>query len=99
MPVDNPVDNNRKEGKRRQPRTPRHPSDAFVIDRARKIRAEDGPDAAQAYLRTVAANYGDMERDEQLRRLEQGMTPAERAQLREAAAVVAQDAAAEVGEP
>jgi hypothetical protein len=86
MPADNDQPSRRKgrEGKAprqsRPPRTPRHPSDEFVIKRAREIQAEGGD--AQAYLRTVAANYGQMEREDQLRRLE---------------AIIAQDAAAEDG--
>jgi hypothetical protein len=82
--VDNPVDNKRREGKGRAPRTPRHPSDEFVVQRARQIRAESGPDAAQAYLRTVSERYGQMSQQEQLRRLEE---------------IIAQDAAAEDGGP
>lgn len=82
--VDNPVDNNRKGRKGRAPRTPRHPSDEFVVNRARQIRAKSGPDAATAYLRTVSERYGQMTRDDQLRRLEE---------------IIAQDAAAEGGDP
>jgi len=81
-----PKNRTQREGKAprqsRPPRTPRHPSDEFVIQRARQIRAESGPDAAQAYLRTVAGNYEGMSKAEQLRRLE---------------AIIAQDAAAEDG--
>lgn len=84
--VDNPVDSKRREGKarapRRRPRVPRHPSDEFVIRRAREIRDSQGTDAARAYLRTVADNYGQADRADQLRRLEALMTPEERAQLR-----------------
>lgn len=83
-PVDNPVDSKRREGKRRAPRNPRHPSDEFVVNRARQIRAESGPDAATAYLRTVSERYGQMTRDDQLRRLEE---------------IIAQDAAAEGPKP
>lgn len=80
--VDNPVNSRRREGKGRAPRTPRHPSDEFVVRRAREIRDDQGPDAARAYLRTVAENYGQASREDQLRRLEALMTPDERAQLR-----------------
>jgi hypothetical protein len=79
---------NRTEGKGkahspgRPPRVPRHPSDDFVVQRARQIQAEDGPEAARAYLRKVGENYGQADREDQLRRLEEGMTPEERAQLR-----------------
>jgi hypothetical protein len=88
MPADNDQPSRQKgrEGKAprqsRPPRTPRHPSDEFVIQRARQIRAESGPDAAQAYLRAVSERYGEMSRDEQLRRLDE---------------IIAQDAAAEDG--
>lgn len=90
MPPDNDQTSRRKgregkaQGRSRQPRTPRHPSDEFIIQRARQIRAESGPDAAQAYLRTVEANYQGMSRDEQLRWLEER---------------IAQDDAAETGDP
>jgi hypothetical protein len=87
IPVDNPTNQSRKGKGRnpsRPPRNPRHPSDAFVVDRARQIQAEDGPQAAHAYLRKVAENYGQMDRAEQLRRLE---------------TMMAQDAAAEAGQP
>jgi hypothetical protein len=79
---------NRTEGKGkaptpgRPPRVPRHPTDDFVVQRARQIQAEDGPEAARAYLRKVGENYGQADRDDQLRRLEEAMTPQERAQLR-----------------
>jgi hypothetical protein len=79
---------NRTEGKGkahspgRPPRVPRHPTDDFVVQRARQIQAEDGPEAARAYLRKVGENYGQADRDDQLRRLEEAMTPEERAQLR-----------------
>jgi len=73
-----------REGKAsRPPRTPRHPTDEFVIQRAREIQAQDGPDAAKAYLRKVGENYGQASREDQLRRLE---------------AIIAQDAA-EAGSP
>jgi hypothetical protein len=81
--VDNPVDSKRREGKGRAPRTPRHPTDDFVVQRARQIQVEDGPAAARAYLRKVGENYGQASREDQLRRLE---------------AIIAQDAA-EAGEP
>jgi hypothetical protein len=90
MPADNDQTSRQKgrEGKAprqsRPPRTPRHPSDEFVIQRARQIQAESGPDAAKAYLRTVAGNYEGMSKAEQLRRLE---------------AIIVQDAAAETGDP
>jgi hypothetical protein len=85
---DNPK--NRTEGKgkaqpsSRPPRVPRHPSDDFVIRRAREIRDGQGPEAAHAYLRKVGENYGQASREDQLRRLE---------------AIIAQDAAAEAGQP
>jgi hypothetical protein len=79
--VDNPVDNKRREGKGRPPRTLRHPSDEFVIERARQIQATDGPDAARAYRRTVEENYGPVEREETLARMRAAMTPEEREQL------------------
>jgi hypothetical protein len=88
MPADNDQPSRRKgrKGKAprqsRPPRTPRHPGDEFVIQRARQIRAESGPDAAQAYLRKVSDSYGQMTKQEQLRRLEE---------------IIAQDAAAEEG--
>jgi hypothetical protein len=69
-------------GPGRPPRNPRHPSDEFVVNRARQIRAESGPDAARAYLAKVSDTYGQMSRDEQLRRLDE---------------IAAQDAAAEDG--
>jgi hypothetical protein len=87
LPVDNPTNQSRKGKGRnlsRPPRTPRHPSDDFVLDRARQIQAEDGPQAAHAYLLKVAENYGQMDRAEQLHRLE---------------TMMAQDAAAEAGQP
>lgn len=83
-PVDNPVDSKRREGKGRAPRTPRHPSDDFVVQRARQIQAESGVEAARAYLRKVGENYGQASKEDQLRRLE---------------AIIAQDAAAEASEP
>lgn len=84
MPVDEPVDNKQREGKARKPRTTRHPSDEFVISRARQIQAESGPEAAKAYLRKVGENYGQASRADQLARLEE---------------IIAQDAAAEAGQP
>jgi hypothetical protein len=65
----------------RLPRIPRHPSDDFVIQRARQIQAADGPEAARAYRRTVEENYGPVEREETLARMRAAMTPAEREQL------------------
>jgi hypothetical protein len=66
----------------KQPRTPRHPTDEFVINRARQIQAESGTEAARAYIRKVGENYGQANREDQMRRLE---------------AIIAQDAA-EAGE-
>jgi hypothetical protein len=89
MPVDNDQTSRAKgrEGRTprqsRPPRTPRHPSDEFVVQRARQIQAESGSDAARAYLRKVSDTYGQMTKEEQLRRLEE---------------IIAQDAAAEAGE-
>lgn len=70
------------QGKGKPPRTPRHPTDEYVISRARQIQAESGPDAAKAYLRKVGENYGQASREDQLQRLE---------------ALMAQDAAEEAG--
>jgi hypothetical protein len=70
MPVDNPVDNKPKGRQGKAPRTPRHPSDEFVISRARQIQAESGIDAARAYIRKVGTNYGQASKEDQLRRLE-----------------------------
>lgn len=74
-----PTTNNRtaREGKARtpgrRPRVPRHPTDPFVAERVRQIRAEQGPDAAMAYLRTVGENFGTEDKAAQLRRLEAWM--------------------------
>jgi len=74
-----PTTNNqtRREGEAprpsRPPRTPRHPADPFVIERVRQIRAEQGPEAAMAYLRTVGENFGTEDKAAQLRRLEAWM--------------------------
>lgn len=54
----------------RPPRTPRHPTDEFVINRARQIQAQSGIEAARAYIRTVGQNYGQASREDQLRRLD-----------------------------
>jgi hypothetical protein len=53
----------------RPPRTPRHRSDPFVVDRARDIRAMQGPAAAEAYLRAVDARYGQANAADQTARL------------------------------
>lgn len=79
---DMPVDNTGRGREGKQPRTPRHPTDDFVISRARQIQAESGLDAAKAYLRKVGETYGQASKEDQLRRLE---------------AIIAQDAA-EAGE-
>jgi len=57
----------------RRPRIPRHPSDPFVSERVRQIRAEQGVEAAMAYLRTVGENFGTEDQAAQLARLERWM--------------------------
>jgi hypothetical protein len=72
-----PENGTRREGKGRtpgrRPRVPRHPTDPFVTERVRQIRADQGPEAAMAYLRTVGENFGTEDKAAQLTRLEAWM--------------------------
>ena len=85
LAADKPDNQTGREGKARPPsrppRTPRHPSDDFVIRRAREIRDDQGEHAARAYLRKVGETYGQADQADQLRRLEALMTPDEREQI------------------
>ena len=79
---DNPKNRTQREGKAppstQPPRKLRHPADRFVLERARQVQAEDGPEAALAYRRTVEENYGPVEREETLRRMREADERAQR---------------------